>query len=148
MDRTHEQRLCIGKMTTQAGSTGTAVSSNLTPAFRLMLTRLTETWRYCKGGTASRLRSGLDREVAATRGLCAISLSLGQASEKGPARVCALSNKDVTWPGALLNPCLGEEGRQWMLERASRECSLVPSDYARDDISLRHYLIWREERAF
>lgn len=29
-----------------------------------------------------------------------------------------------------------------------REYSIVPSDYARGDISLRHYLIWREERAF
>lgn len=113
-----------------------------------MLTMLSGTWWYCKGGIAAGLRSGLDREVAATRGLCAISLFLGKASERGPARVCALSNKDVTWPGALLNPSLGEEGWQWMLDRASREYSIVPSDYARGDISLRHYLIWREERAF
>lgn len=143
----HEQRLHTEK-NDQSGRTGTAVSSNLTPAYGFMLTVLSETWRYCKGRTAAGLRSGLDREAAATRGLCAISLSLGQASERGLPQVCALSNKDMTWPGALLNPRLGEEGWQWMLESASREYSIVPSDYGRGDISLRHYLIWREERAF
>lgn len=125
---THEQRLCIEK----DDHTGRKDrhSRVLQPHPSLQAYAST-TLRCGKGRTAAGQRSGLDREAAATRGLCAISLSLGQASERGPARVYALSNKDVTWPGALLSPSLGEEGWQWRLGRASREYSIVPSDYAK-----------------
>lgn len=64
---THEQKLHTGEMTTQSGGTGTVVSSNPTPGYKLTLTWLSETWWYSKVGTAAGLCSGPVREAAATR---------------------------------------------------------------------------------
>lgn len=79
--------------------------------------------------------------------LCHLPLS-GASLGEGTAQACALSNKDVTRPAVLLNPCPGEEGWRWMKEGTSRDYSIVPSDYAGGAIFLGHYLIWREEWAF